>query len=191
MCFNSVVFIPKDAMFSYTHTNILNNCAFHFKKSSIDPPLCRYIWRHISFLPFRTNSLERTINTCYLIFYHQSALVKVITIFLLNIMKHSDFVLETFQLIMTRLVFSSSVWFFLPMSPWYSLAKFFSYFSSWYWSWCSLRFFPQASSSSVPLSKKNLRHYHSYNFTFRLMTHMSISLPRSFLSTYYLLDTFM
>lgn len=149
-----------------------------------------YIWHHISFLPFRTNSLERTINTCYLIFYHQSALVKVITVFLLNTMKHFRLCIRDFPVAYEKvgilsfcMIFPTNVslifscqFFLLPL-------------------FMSLKLmFPEVLPSSIfslcPLSKENLRHYHNCNFTFRLMIHMSVSLPGSFLSANYLLDTF-
>lgn len=83
----------------YTHacTNmcaVLNDCAFSLKqnKTKQNPSLTFYtpLLGTNSFLPFWATPSGRTINVCYLTFYHQPALVKVLTVLLLlNIMKHS------------------------------------------------------------------------------------------------------
>lgn len=133
---------------------------------------------HISFLPFRANTSGRTISTCYLVFYHQPALIKVITVLLLlDIMKHFRPYIRDFPIAYNNVDILS----FLMIYP-TDVSLTFSCLIFLLPLCTSLKLiFPGVLHSSIfslcPLPKSNLMHYHSYNFTFRLMTHISIPTP--------------
>lgn len=176
-------------MFKVIHTQIfLTTVLFTLKILHSPSSLCSLYLAPYSFFHSGINSLERTINTCYLIFYHQSALVKNNNdLFAKYNETFQTCIVETFQLIMTALVFC--IWFFLPMSPFDILfAKFFSYLFKCHWSWCSSRFFPQASSPplSQPPKISGIITATTLPLGWWLIC---LYLPRSFLSTNYLLDT--
>lgn len=162
---------------------------FSLKEKEL-PWLCPLIYHQISFLPFRASPLERTIHPCYFTFHHQAVLVKHCSLFAKYNENISDFILQTFQLYMTTLVFLS----FLMISPnFVSLAFFNLFFLLPLYKSLKLLFprvLPSTIFSFCPLSKSNLMYYWAATLLLGWwLTYLS-PYPSPCLRTSYLPDTF-